>query len=200
MRVGMASLNTRITKLLRRQKRLLVHFNTPMSRHSLGYPHDLQDALANPHWALCLSTLQASDLPPSLHGNPSNAPVQGHIGLVMGLTGGRLIAVKASDQGSSGRTHVPSGRATVAECRNALKAKVTTDEWFGAGLKPLAIFTFATPYGFRPGQGEVRVQLTQVLSDFPDMPVISTHDGQFWLFNRAKMQFDPTPYGALPLS
>ncbi len=195
----MGTLNKRITKLLRRKRRLLVHFNTPMSQHPLGYPHDLQDAIANPHWALCLSTVKVDDLPPSQSHRPETAPVQGHIGVVMGLRGGRVISVEASDQGSMGRLYVPDHRAPVAQCRKALADKVSTDEWFAEKLRPLAIFTFPDPFAFVPGRGESPIAITQVFADFPSCPIISAANGNFLLLNRATGVFNPTPYGALSL-
>lgn len=195
----MAHLNKRIEKLLRRKQRLLVHFNTPMSQHPLGYPHDLQDAMVNPHWALCLSTVKADDISPSQFYPPASAPVQGHIGVVMGLRGGRVISVEASDQGSMGRIYVPDGRASVAECRKALANKVTTDEWFAEKLQPLAIFTFPTPFAFVPGLGEILIPMTKVFADFPSCPIISARDGRFWLLNRTTGKFDLARYGGLPL-
>jgi hypothetical protein len=195
----MAALNKRINKLLRRKQRLLVHFNTPMSQHQLGYPHDLRDAIAHPHWALCLSTIKAADLPPLQFDRPEMAPVQGHVGVVMGVEGGRVISARASDQGSMGRLHVPNSRARVAECRKALADKIATDEWFAEKLRPLAIFTFLQPWVFVPGNGEFPITINQVIADFPNCQVISAAYGKFWLLNRAKGAFEPAPYGALPL-
>jgi hypothetical protein len=170
-----------------------------MSQHKLGYPHDLQDAIANPHWALCLSTVKADDLPPSQFHRPESAPVQGHIGVVMGLRGGRVISVDASDQGSMGRLYVPNSRATVAQCRKALACKVTTDEWFAEKLRPLAVFTFPHPFAFVPGRGEIQIATPKVFADFPSCPIISVAKGKFHLLNRITGMFEPSPYKALPL-
>jgi hypothetical protein len=56
-----------VRDFLRKREALLVHFNTPMSLHPKGYPHDLFDVLKSRQWAMCYSTILRSDLGPTLY-------------------------------------------------------------------------------------------------------------------------------------
>lgn len=202
-----------IRAVLRRHEALLVHFNTPMTRHETGYPQDLQGALRNPHWRMCYSTLLKTDAGPTdpIHRvAPGNAPVCGSIGILVDLSPDTtLIRVHNTDADSNGRGHglalgaVPS----VAACEHSIASREGYNEWFLSDARPIGVFTFSDATatvrekiqlgddvapeealsGYKLGRDEVA-------REFPDRRIFTIIDSQFHELNRQADVWKPRSY------
>ena len=186
-----------VRAVLREREAVLVHFNTPMSRHDVGYPNDLYDALANPQWEMCYSTILKSDTGPT-HGNPSNAAACGSVGIVIDLLPETsIISVSSSDGGSSGRTGGAGlgDHPSVEVCEQSIDSRTCGhNEWYLSGGKPIGIFCFIPPAIFNPGRGDQSYQVDAVFDDFPHQRISSAGGGQFWERDREEKKWVQRSY------
>ena len=183
--------------MLKAKQALLVHFNTPMSLHPLGYPDDLRDALANPHWEMCYSTILPSDLGPA-QTDWGSAQACGSVGVVVDLQPTtRLIRVNHGDGGSMGRLSLPGlgETADLATCTSSIDRRAKGhNEWFLADAVAVGIFSFPNPHIFKPGEGDAPYALDRVATDFPDQPLLTAHEGRFWRHDRASTTWQQVGY------
>lgn len=189
-----------VRTILRKREALLVHFNTPMTRHDVGYPQDLHDAFANPQWTMCYSTILKSDTGPT-HGDPSKAAACGSVGIIIDLLPDTsIISVSGLDSGSDGRTecaglgHHPS----VEVCESSIDTRSDGhNEWFLSGGKPIGIFCFIPAAIFNPGRGERSYAFDAIAKDFPDQRLFSASSGQFEEFDRENLMWESRSYAEI---
>jgi len=176
-----------VRAVLRQREALLVHFNTPMSLHDVGYPQDLRDALVNPNWAMCFSTILKTDVGPT-HGDPANAAACGSVGIIVDLPReASIIRVHNSDGGSSGRTWGAGKGAlpSVQTCNQSIENRTGGhNEWFLSGGKAVGIFCFPDPAVFNPVVGDRSYSIEKVSNDFPTERFFTVNRGQFYELDR----------------
>ncbi|MFE8872267.1 hypothetical protein ACE4RV_03610 [Acetobacter persici] len=194
-------LNNEIREVLRSYNSLLIHFNTPMSRHAVGYPDDLREAWQNPQWAMCYSTISASDRAPSYEKNPADAVACGSVGIIADICKHtNIIGVHPSDAGSNGRNHTKSlaSPATAQSCRDSIISRSSGhNEWFLEKPSFIGIFTFAHPrVVVKPG-GEIEYNISRVISDFPGQRIFSSSDDNFFEYMREKEAWEICEYNSI---
>lgn len=187
-----------IRALLREHETLLVHFNTPMTRHAVGFPQDLQDARANPHWKMCYSTVTAGDLGPGMSLTPGEARACGSVGLIVDLgSESVLIRICAQDGGSDGRAGNPGDGEdpTVEICRQAIGPdRSGHNEWYLSGGRLRGVFVHHNPHVYKVGHGELPVTWTELVDALSDLPIyMSTVDG-FIEWSSGKQDWVPVTY------
>ncbi|POR42369.1 hypothetical protein [Methylobacterium sp. V23] len=190
-----------VRDVLRRREALLVHFNTPMSRHESGYPRDLHDALANLQWEMCYSTVVSTDVGPTHLADPSKAAACGSVGIVVDLQPlSQIITVHSSDAGSNGRDG-SSGMgsvASVATCEQSMMGRAGGhNEWYLSHPRSLGIFSFTGPAVFVPGNGELPYGLDAVAGDFPGERIFTVFQGQFHELDRNTWRWLPRSYSEI---
>lgn len=189
-----------VREILRQREALLVHFNAPMSLHDFGYPQDLRDALANPQWEMCYSTILKSDAGPT-HGDPSNAPACGSVGIIVDLMPETsIIIVHNSDGGSSGRTFGAGlgSLPSVESCKWSIDERTGGhNEWFLSGAKAVGVFCFPQPAIFNPGRGDQPYAVDEVAGDFPNQRFFTAMDGQYCELDRETQIWVPRSYAEI---
>lgn len=194
-------LNNEIREVLRSYNSLLIHFNTPMSRHAVGYPDDLREAWQNPQWALCYSTISASDRAPSYEENPADAVACGNVGIIADICKHtNIIGVHPSDAGSDGRNHIKSlaPPATAQSCRDSIISRSSGhNEWFLEKPSFIGIFIFANPRVVVRPEGEIDCTISRVISDFPDQRIFTSDRGNFLEYMRENDAFEICEYNSI---
>lgn len=187
-----------VRAVLKTNEALLIHFNTPMSRHEFGYPQDLHDALANPQWEMCYSTIQSAGLRPT-QTDPKTAAACGCVGVVVNLTEAKsLLRVHSGDAGSNdrgwgaGMGSMPS-RAT---CGDSIAGRTTGyNEWYLSNATPIGIFSFPEPAMFNPGVDEIHRGLAAVVEEFCCHRIFTASTGEFHEFDRNSGNWKVCGYG-----
>ena len=195
-----------IRQFLRERQALLVHFSTPMavtaSRH---FPYDLQNASTLTNVPLSFSTIQQGD------GNPhetENPAAQGSVGLIVDIDETtEVLQVSHEDLGSyidptTGKPMGGGNPPTRQACDDSIDKRISTNEWYGRGFKPAGILVLypiivRKPLGMVAGStvyGEVDIELSDVLSAFPDMRIFNVTATCFLDFDRAQGQWSPVIY------
>jgi len=189
-----------VRTVLRQHEALLVHFNTPMSSHDVGYPQDLRDALANPQWEMCYSTILKTDAGPT-HGDPADAAACGSVGIIVDLTPETsIVRVHNCDGGSNGRTWGPGLGAlpSVESCKQSIEDRTGGhNEWFLSGGKAMGIFCFLHPAVFNPGEGERSYPIEAVAADFATERFFTATGGQYRELDREAKIWVPRSYAEI---
>ncbi len=190
-----------IRSFLRNQEALLVHFNTPMStKHPTGFPADLEDAKTLCGQRLSFCTIQKNDRGPWQGGHPANANAAGSVGLVVDVNDiGSVVTVDWNDSGSgeAGSAGLPPDEPT---CADSIAKRTTSNEWWVQDYTPLGIFVFLPAMVFvkRGGeQGEIDVNLEDILAAYPSDRIFSSLKGTFHEFDRVAGQWYPVTYGQI---
>ena len=185
-----------IRAMLRARQTLLVHFNTPMTNHATGYPHDLRDAIANPQWDMGYSTITAASQ------GPSQIPMEqasacGSVGIIVDLNpASTLIRICGMDGGSNSRIGSPGDGEdpSVSVAEQSLTPAGGYNEWVLNGAVVLGIFSFKDPRVFRTGVGELPATMQEVRNDFPGRRLISVYQGAFQAWTPTSKAWDPVTY------
>ncbi|MBM1556220.1 hypothetical protein JQV19_06100 [Sulfitobacter mediterraneus] len=189
-----------VRKLLRQHEALLVHFNTPMTDHPVGYPKDLHDALENPQWEMCHSTILSTDLGPT-QTYPAEAAACGSVGIIVDLEpASSIISVHHGDGGSNGRIRSPGmgSTASIESCENSILNRFAGhNEWYLSGARAVGIFCFVPPMVYLRGLGEAEYHHLSVANDFPDERIFSAHKGKFLELERDNTQWAARSYGEI---
>jgi hypothetical protein len=203
-----------IMEFLAARHALLVHFNTAQSDHATGYPQDLLGARGVKGAPLSFSTLLAGDtgaghsLRDSLVANAG-----GNVGIVVRLdAGAHVVSVDPTDSGSkaglNGQHQTGGLPPTLAECGRSLDARNGVNEWFVQDYTTLGMFVFLPAdvfvrYSPTPGDcGEITVDLTRVLTDFPGERIFSTYPGKkrFLEYDRVTERWNEIDYSEITLA
>jgi len=190
-----------IRQLLRDRKALLVHFNTPQSKHATGFPEDLQNAKTLREKDLSFSTIFASDRGPSQVHDFADANAGGSVGLVVDIKeAGSVVSVSTNDAGSNefgSFGDPPSERACIQSIDERNDGEPGgNNEWRVQDYISLGIFVFFPAFVFKPG-GEVPVTLDALLATFPDNRIYSAGKGSFHEYNRETGQWMPISYSEI---
>jgi hypothetical protein len=188
-----------IRQLLRERKALLVHFNTPQSKHATGFPEDLRNAKTVRGQALSFSTILALDRGPYQVADFADANAGGSVGIIVDINEeGSVISVSGGDAGSNQWGDLgkpPSEQACIESIDKRNDGKPGgNNEWRVQDYIPLGIFVFSRPFVFKPGDGEVPISLQEILSTFPEDRVYSAGNGSFQQYDRETGQWLPVSY------
>ncbi|HQU69773.1 MAG TPA: hypothetical protein PLI43_16455 [Albidovulum sp.] len=175
-----------------------MHFNTPMSsKHPTGFPNDLIAAKGLTGQKLSFATIQKNDRGPWQGGNPADANAAGSVGLVVDVKDiGSVIAVDWADSGSNdfgSLGHPPNTK----NCTDSIAERKSSNEWWVQDYTPLGIFVFLPAMVFikqNGHQGEVRVDLPEILAAYPVDRIYSVSNGSFVEYDRATGNWRPTTY------
>lgn len=180
----------------------MVHFNTPMStKHPTGFPDDLKVAKGLIGQKLSFCTVLKNDRGPWQGGAPADANAPGSVGIIVDVQDtGSVISVDWSDSGSidgeGSLGHAPGPRT----CADSISKRTTSNEWWVQDYTPQGIFVSLPAQAFvkRSGQqGEISVNLADVLAAFPDTRIFSVYDGSFVEFDRTAARWDSVTYGQI---
>jgi len=186
-----ANIGFSVRQFLRARRALLVHFNTPMSRHETGFPSDLRDAMSLKDTPACFSTIQVGDRGPGqVIGNWNQANAGGSVGLVVDVTEASIVAVGPGDDGSDTRGSViqTGGKPPTAQsCAESIDKRVDPDgrkndaanEWLVKNYIILGIFIFPNPHVWTRVGGDQPCSLLQVLQAFPQERVFGVDASTF---------------------
>jgi hypothetical protein len=185
---------------LREREALLIHFNTVMSRHEKGYPHDLHDAWNNPGWKMCYSTIRSGDLGPTQM-IPDHSRAGGCVGIVVDMLRDTSIhKVSYTDVGSNGRVHV-NGLGELASvdscCRSIDDRGSEHNEWLVEGAIPLGIFVFNDPAVTTACDVFFSVSVDSVIREFANFRIFSSHSGGFREFDRTAQEWVHRSYSEI---
>lgn len=188
-----------IRALLRARQTLLVHFNTPMTGHAVGFPEDLRDAIANPQWNMGFSTITAQSQGPSKVPT-DQASACGSVGIVVDLNpASTLIRICGIDGGSNSRIASPGDGEdpSVAVCERSFTPAGGYNEWVLNGAVTLGIFSFVEPNVFKPGIGDVSATMQEVRDAFPGRRLMSVHQGAFHAWSPTSNAWEPITYDSI---
>jgi hypothetical protein len=168
-----------------------------MSSHPTGYPQDLHDALSNPQWQMCYSTIVSSDLGPS-QTDWSTAAACGSVGIIVDIVDDtQLLRVHGSDGGSNGRygTLGLGSQPDPASCGASIKVRLEGhNEWVALNARPIGMFMFPNPHVFVPGVGDHYRDPNLIISDFPALRFFGAANGKFFEFDRSSGRWAPRDY------
>jgi hypothetical protein len=188
-----------IRDMLRSHEAILVHFNTPATKHAIGYPDDLHDAFANPEWTMCYSTIMPGDRGPWAVEKPEDAAALGTVGILVDLHPATSIErVHHGDAGSNGRdsNEAFGALATLASCEaSIIDRQKGHNEWLVARVAPVGIFLFpeSTVFAHAAG-GEVSRRWPRIIGDFPEQRIFSKLNGVWQEFDRKQEAWQPRTY------
>ncbi|WP_332811434.1 hypothetical protein [Sphingomonas sp.] len=187
-----------VRNVLRAHEVILVHFNTPATKHEIGYPQDLRDALVNPTWKMCYSTIKAADRGPAQVGPGEQSAAFGSVGVLVDLGATTQIECVCNfDAGSNGRlsSEALGSLATVESCEASIVDRVGHNEWLVANAVPLGIFLFpASRVYVRAEDGEIEYDWGLVVQDFPEQRIFSKLQGVWQEFDRPTATWQPRTY------
>lgn len=167
-----------VREFLRERQALLVHFNTPQSRHDKGFPDDLRRAMNLKGTPLCFSTIQIGDRGPGqVIGNWREANAGGSVGIVVDITEASVVAVGPGDDGSDtrGASISTSGKDPTPEtCANSIDKRIDPEgrkedgvnEWLVKDYVTLGVFVFPNPHVWMAGRGDRPTSCAELLQTF----------------------------------
>lgn len=183
-----------IRGFLRQRGALLVHFNTPMSGHAIGFPEDIRNAMTARDQRLCFSTIQLGDRGPTQVCASGEASAGGSVGMVVDiLDAGSVCSVSPFDGGAIGPENggwFPSED----ECARSINERTDSNEWFVQNFVPIGIFVFEPALVVvRARGGEVPISLDQVVEAFPEQRIFSAKE-TFVEWDKSTKSWIPVTY------
>jgi hypothetical protein len=193
-----------VRQFLSSREALLVHFNTPMTRHLKGFPHDLRDARQLVGTPIAFSTIQVNDKGPGQVQNPADANAVGSVGLIVDIQdAGSVLSVAPTDIGSNSRitgyAHGLGKPPSAQTCADSIDLRSRTDnnEWVVQDYTALGIFVFKPSYVYVTNNGDLPTSLAIVLSDFANDRFISVGNGSFVEYDKVTKTWTPISYAAI---
>jgi hypothetical protein len=184
-----------IRQFLRSRKALLVHFSTTRARSvNVGFPDDLNFAMALRGVALSFSTITVGDVTP--YGWWPGTGAEGAIGVVVDLQPGSVVdsVSPSGDGGSFGENNRAKGFVgippTPESCAESIDRRVTSNEWRVRDYVPIGIY-FIPPIVVRrvfqvDGEWDYSDELLsrkQAMPHFKNQRFVSHNDWNFFEFD-----------------
>ena len=203
-----------VRRFLRQRKALLVHFSTPMSRHTYLFPEDLRNAMRLVDTPISFSTILANDVGPFSRPEmaPHEANAAGSVGIMVDVNdAGSVVTVGPSDDGTyfdkTTGSFVSGGNpVSQATCDASIGQRRTANEWFVKNYTVIGLFVFF-PIWVRQKRivshcpdtvmAETEIPLELILSEFQRERVVTVHQGHLWEYDRTARSWRPTDYDSI---
>jgi hypothetical protein len=183
--------NEEIRDFLKSQNALLVHFDSPMTRHpELQFPDNLLRALRLVDVNLSFSTIMPGDTNPFMQGLGG---AEGCVGVMADLGSNSIVvSVAPGDSGSgSGDANDESDSLGVMPTREAclqsIEKRKGSNEWRVRNFDPLGIFILppifvrrTVEFEGQPVAGDLEIDLATAIAPFPEAKIY-TADGKGFL-------------------